>query len=134
MARERGEMRGLTRVADDSLAATIPYEHIGHDGRHGHSSHTRKRVVWRVLGVASPSGVGGGDMHQAIRDPRREKMLEWRHPGRRPWVLALRGGAVTRRAPKWLRAKEIRSWRRDVHSDVDDLVSGKIPNDSWMPF
>ena len=29
MARERGEMRGLTRVADDSLAATIPYEHIG---------------------------------------------------------------------------------------------------------
>ena len=29
MARERGEMRGLTWVADDSLAATIPYEHIG---------------------------------------------------------------------------------------------------------
>ena len=73
-------------------------------------------------------------MHQAIRDPRREKTLEWRHPGRRPWVLASRVGAVTRRAPRWLRAKEIRSWRRDVHNDVDDLVSGKIPNDSWTSF
>ena len=29
MARRRGEMRGLTRIADDSLAATIPHEHIG---------------------------------------------------------------------------------------------------------